>query len=142
MKIHTLLFSAVLVLTGLMVWTSGCKKDDTSSPDYLIQIDSIVYNDTIQTSDTLTVKFYGEVGPDGCYQFERFERLDLSGNDPLNSMKFKVWGRHEEADVCTQEIVYLNGQSLAINGFIPGNFNILVVQPDGNIMTGLVYVEE
>ncbi len=57
-------------------------------------------------------------------------------------MKFKVWGKHEDTGICTQQIVYLDGTEIGINGFIKGNFNILVVQPDGSIMTGLVFVKE
>lgn len=142
MKKHTLLLSAILLMAGLLVWTSGCKEDDGPQPDFLIKIDSIVFADTIQTTDTLSVKFYGEIGPNGCYQFNRFEQVGLNGGDPLNSIKFQVWGRYEDTGNCTDAISYMNGNEIGINGFVTGNYNILVVQPDGSIMSGLVYVKE
>ncbi len=75
MKKNTFIISVFLVMAGILVWSSGCNKDDDPSPDFLIKIDSIVYPDTIQLTDTLSVKFYGEVGPDGCYEFNRFEQV-------------------------------------------------------------------
>ncbi|RLD42438.1 MAG: hypothetical protein DRI89_07285 [Bacteroidetes bacterium] len=141
MKKNTLIISVILVMTGLLVWSTGCKKDETN-PDFLIQIDSIVMPDTIHVTDTLLVKFYGVIGPDGCYKFDRFENAALEGNDPANSMKFKIWGKHEDTGNCNQQIVYLDGAEVGINGFIKGIFNVLVVQPDGTIMVSSVYVKE
>ena len=142
MKKNTLLISVVLLMAGLLVWSSGCKKDDGPNPDFLIQIDSIVMADTIELSDTLLVKFYGVVGPNGCYKFDRFEQLNLGDNDPANSVKLQVWGKHEGNDNCFDQIVYLDGTELLINGFAKGDFRILVRQPDETIMVGLVYVKE
>jgi len=142
MKKNLVIISAIFVMAGLLVWSTGCKKDDNSSKDFLIQIDSIVYPDTIQLTDTLNVKFYGTVGTDGCYSFNRFEKVDLANDDPASAIKFKVWGKYEDTGNCTQQIVYLDGAEIGINGFIKGAFSILVIQPDGTIMTGLVYVKE
>jgi hypothetical protein len=142
MKKNTLIISAVILLAGLLTWSSGCKKDDGPDPDFLIQIDSIVMPDTISLFDTLSVKFYGEIGPDGCYKFDRFEPVDRDGSEPDNSMKFKVWGKHEDNGNCSQQIVYLDGAEIRITGIAKGNFNVFVIQPDGTIMVGLVYVEE
>jgi hypothetical protein len=142
MKKHTLIIPAIILLAGLLTWSSGCKKDDGPDPDFLIQIDSIVMPDTIGLSDTLSVKFYGEIGPDGCYKFERFEQIDLDQSEPANSMKFKVWGKHEDTGNCNQQIVYLDGAEIRISGIAKGNFNVFVIQPDGTIMVGLVYVKE
>jgi len=142
MKKNTLIISVILVMTGLLIWSSGCKKDEGPSPDYLIQIDSIVFADTIKVTDTLSVKFYGEIGTDDCYKFERFEKIDLDESDPANSMKLKVWGKHEDTGDCNPGIVYLDGAEIRITGMAKGNFNIFVVQPDGTIMVGLVFVEE
>ncbi len=57
-------------------------------------------------------------------------------------MKFKVWGKHEDTGNCFQEIVYLDGAEIGINGFVAGTFSILVIQPDETIMVGTVYVKE
>ena len=142
MKKNTLIISVILVMTGLLIWSSGCKKDEGPSPDYLIQIDSIVFADTISLSDTLSVKFYGVVGPNNCYSFNKFERVDLGQNDPANSMKIKVWGKQEDTGNCNDQPVYLDGAKILINGFAKGNFHILVIQPDETIMIGSGYVKE
>ena len=142
MKKNTLIISVILVMTGLLIWSSGCKKDEGPSPDYLIQIDSIVFADTISLSDTLSVKFYGVVGPNSCYSFNKFEKVELGGSDPANSLKLKVMGKHEDTGNCGDQIVYLDGAEILIDGFAKGNFHILVVQPDETIMVGSGYVEE
>ncbi len=142
MRKNTLIISAILVMAGLLVWSTGCKKDEGPNPDYMIKIDSMVFADTIKITDTLSVKFYGEVGPDDCYKFDHFEQLPYQNGDLANSMKFKVWGKHEDTGNCSQQIVYLDGTEILITGMDKGNFNIFVVQPDGTIMNGLVFVEE
>ena len=141
MKKNILVISVILVITGL-VWSTGCKKDDDTGSDFLIQIDSIVLPDTIQFGDTLHVKFYGMVGPDGCYKFDHFEQVPPVTGDLENSMKFKVWGRHEDTGNCNQQIVYLNGAEITINGLSKGPFFVFVIQPDGMVMSGVVYVKE
>ena len=142
MKKNTLIISAILVMAGLLVWSTGCKKDDGPSPDYVIQVDSVVMPDTIQLTDTLSVKFYGEVGPNGCYKFERFENISTGGSDPANSMKFRLWGKHEDTGNCSPQPVNLDGIGIGINGFIEGNFSVLVIQPNETIMVSTVYVKE
>ena len=142
MKKNLVIISAIFIMAGLLIWSTGCKKDENPNNEFLIQIDSIVHPDTIQLTDTLSVKFYGEVGPNGCYSFNRFERMDLASGDPASAIKIKTWGKYEDNGNCTQQIVYLDGAEIGINGFIKGTFSILVIQPDGSIMTGLVYVKE
>ncbi|MCF6170446.1 MAG: hypothetical protein L3J66_05650 [Bacteroidales bacterium] len=142
MKKNLTIISATFIMAGLLIWSTGCKKDENTSNEFLIHIDSIVHPDTIQVTDKLTVKFYGEVGTNGCYSFNRFEKVDLSNDDPTIAIKFKVWGKYEDTGNCTQQIVYLDGAEVGINGFTKGAFSILVIQPDGSIMTGLVYVKE
>ncbi len=142
MKRTTLIISVLLVLTGILVWSTGCKKDDNGPSEFQVLLDSILYQDTIQKTDTLNVKFYGYLGASSCYEFSRIERVSLSANDPPSAIKFKVWGKFEDTGNCADVESYLNGAAVAVTGFIPGNFNILVMQPDGTIMTGLVYVKE
>jgi hypothetical protein len=142
MKTNTLIISALLFMAGLLVWTTGCKKDDGPDPDFLIKIDSMVFQDTIRLDDTLSVKFYGYIGPNSCYSFNHFEQLPRDNGDLPNSMKFKVWGKHEDNGNCYDALMYLDGAEISITGFLKGNFNIFVVQPDGTIMNGVVFVEE
>ena len=141
MKRHILSASAILILTLLMAWSTGCKKDDDNT-DFLIKVDSIVMPDTLSFGDTLFVKFYGMVGPDGCYKFDRFEQVPNETSDLPNSMKFKLWGKHENSDNCPQQIVYLDGQEISITGLSKGNFFVFVIQPDGTVMRGVVYIRE
>jgi len=142
MKKNAFIISVILAMTGLLVWSSGCKKDDDTNPDFLIKIDSLVFRDTVNVNDTLFIKFYGTVGPNGCYQFSRFEQVPYQDGDVVNSMKIKVWGKLEDTGNCPDQIVYLDGAEIIVNGFQPGNFNIFVIQPDGSIMNGLVFVTE
>jgi len=141
MKRHIFIASTVLILTVLVAWSTGCKKNDNNN-DFLIKVDSIVMPDTLSFQDTLYVKFYGMVGPDGCYKFDRFEQVPYETGDLPNSMKFKVWGKHEDSENCTQQIVYLDGREISITGLSKGNFFVFVIQPDGTVMSGVVYIKE
>ena len=127
-----------ILLAGLLTWTTGCKKDDNATTEFVIKIDSIVLPDTINRIDTLKVEFYGLVGNNGCYKFDRIEQVDAKEK----SMRFKVWGKYEEQENCPNQIVYLDDVAVTIHGLFPGIFSVFVVQPDGSIMTSLVYVEE
>ncbi|MCU0332694.1 MAG: hypothetical protein MUC75_04935 [Ignavibacteriaceae bacterium] len=50
-------------------------------------VDSLSRPDTISVNDTLKIKFYGFVGPNGCHKFSYFEEQKI-----LNVLELTVWG--------------------------------------------------
>ncbi len=131
-------FAIVFIL--LTVTWSGCKKD--SGPkieEYIIQIDSIVHPDTINFGQDLSIKFYGLVGPNGCYAFDKLVPEYIS---ETNELTVECWGIHTFNDVCTEVIVYMDGQELLVSDVPVGDLIIKGIQPDGSAISQKVYIKE
>ena len=75
MKSKISFYTGLIITTilGYMIILPGCVKfdDDNNEQEtyFLINVDSIDLADTITTSDTLFISFYGTVGTTGCYSF-------------------------------------------------------------------------
>lgn len=128
---------AVLISITVLIW-SGCKKDDGPETErYIIQIDSIVHPDTINFGSDISIKFYGLIGPNGCYAFDEMIPEYLEGE-----LLVVNWGIHTFNDNCTEALVYMNGHELLVSEVPAGEFIIKAVQPDGSFLTGNVFVKE
>lgn len=139
MNKNIITFLAIGLSLLTLTW-AGCKKD--SGPkveEFIIQIDSIVHPDTINFGQDLSIKFYGLVGPDGCYAFDK---LVPEYSSELNELATECWGIHTFNDVCTQALVYMNGQELLVSDIPAGNLIIKGVQPDGSAISQNVYIKE
>jgi len=133
------IFTALAVLFSItvLIW-SGCKKDDGPNTErFIIQIDSIVHPDTINFGADLSIKFYGPIGPDGCYAFDKLVPDLIEGELVIVS-----WGIHTFEDICTQSAVYMNGHELLVSEVPAGEFIIKAVQPNGSAIIGNVFVKE
>jgi hypothetical protein len=98
--------------------------------------------DTITFGDILKVDFYGLIGNNSCYTFSRFNQLQSGGSDPANSTRMELLGIFQDNGNCQAQDVYMNPVTANISGLIAGNFTLLVVQPDGTVMTGTCFVDE
>lgn len=135
------IFTAFAVIIGLtvIIW-SGCKKDNGPKiEEFVIQIDSMVHPDTINFGDTLSIKFYGVVGPDGCYSFDELVAEYFSD---VNELAVESWGIHTFLDNCTQAIVYMNGKELLVTDIPAGDLTLVAVQPNGPNINQNVYIKE
>ncbi len=121
-----------------IVFTS-CKKDSSgpNTESYIITIDSILHADTIDFGTELTIKFYGIIGTDGCYSFDKFEPEYTEG-----VLSITTWGIHTLDVPCTENIPYLNGSILLVNQIPAGTMIINAVQADGTMISQSVFVKE
>jgi len=127
----------VLISITILIW-SGCKKDDGPETEkYIIQIDSIVHPDTVNYGTDVSIKFYGLIGPNGCYAFDEMIPEYVEGE-----LLVVNWGVHTFNDNCTEAIVYMNGNELLVSEVPAGELVIKAVQPDGTSLTGNVFVKE
>ncbi len=130
---------AVMISLTVIIW-SGCKKDNGPNiEEFIIQIDSMVHLDTINSGDTLNIKFYGLIGPNGCYAFDEFA-LEYSPDD--QELAIESIGIHTFNDMCANAMVYMNGRELEVDGFVAGEYVITAIQPDGSSLSQNVYVKE
>lgn len=99
------------------------------------EVDSVDAPDKIASSDTLTVQFYGTVGPNGCYSFDRFD-VERSGSRLIVTPV--VEHRRGEDIACTMAIVPLDVTYTAEPPFDVGTLTIEVPQPeDSNVTTAV-----
>jgi hypothetical protein len=130
---------AVMISLTVIIW-SGCKKDNGPEiEEFIIQIDSMIHLDTINFGDTLSIKFYGVVGPNGCYAFDEFV---VEYFIEANELAVESWGIHTFNDVCTDAEVYMNGRELLVSEIPAGDLIIVAVQPDGTNISQNVYIRE
>ncbi|MAE08365.1 MAG: hypothetical protein CL661_06350 [Bacteroidetes bacterium] len=130
---------AVMISLTVIIW-SGCKKDNGPKiEEFIIQIDSMIHLDTINFGDTLSIKFYGVVGPNGCYAFDE---LVAEYFIEANELAVESWGMQTFLDVCTQGEIYMNGKELLVTEIPVGDLTIVAVQPDGPNISQNVYIKE
>jgi hypothetical protein len=129
-----------VVFSLLVITWSGCKKDNGPQvEEFTIQIDSIVHPDTINFGEKLSIKFYGLVGPNGCYEFDRLVPEYFS---EVNELAVECLGIHTFNDVCTEILVYMDGQELLVSDVPAGSLIIKGIQPDGSVISQTVFVKE
>ena len=134
----TVITTATIVLSLLILVWSGCKKDNgPDTEEYIIQVDSIIHLDTITFGEDLSIKFYGVVGPNGCYEFDRLEPSYTEGE-----LAITCWGIQTMESICTEQLVYMNGQQLLVSEMPLGNTIIKAIQPDGSSISQNVFVKE
>lgn len=92
--------------------------------EFLIRVDRLECPSEVAVGDTLRLRFWGTVGPDGCHEFSHFEtessphRLDVG-----------VYGRHYRRFGCPEVVVMLFGQELKLPAQFPGEMVIAVSRP-------------
>ena len=133
MKIELLL----TFLTISLVINSCITDPESDYQKFKIKIDKITFSDTVSVNDTLSIKFDGFIGPNGCYNFQNFETHKKS-----NDIHITVWGKKPNYDaMCTQALVYLRGKEFRTVLNKRGLYKIIIYQPDNLIMLDSIRVE-
>lgn len=133
--------TAVLFGSGFgcsMLTNSEDENEDEREVEFLAaEVDSIDAPAQIAPSDTLSVQFYGTVGPNGCYSLDRFDEERSSGRLTVTPVVKHVV---EEAIGCTMAIVPLEATYRAAPPFDEGELTIEVPQSDQADVTATVEV--
>lgn len=125
MKKYIFTLIAPLLFMSIFLW-GGCKLDSPSNTQYtefVMEIDSIIHPDTIRLGSSLPIKFYGTIGPDGCYSFSRFD-----GHFEGKNILITAYGRKSDETVCPDVMQYLQGLTLTVNQLDTGRYIIHVQQ--------------
>ncbi len=140
-NVFTAIAAALIVLT--FGWT-GCDNDNgPNTEEFTIHIDSIVHVDTITFGEILSIKFYGVVGPDGCYAFDRLSPEYIQIDATTGELTTTAFGIRTFEDVCPQDSVYMNGSELLVSDIPLGDLEIKAMQPDGTTtITQTVFIKE
>jgi hypothetical protein len=128
---------SVMMLTAFSFW--GCNPNNSDIPNYkefIMQIDSIQHPSSIPLGRNLTIKFYGTIGPDGCYTFSRFSP-SMQGRN----INVTVYGKQSDATSCDTAVSYLYGAALNVTQLDTGRYIIHVSQPVPPDIYDTVYVQ-
>ena len=135
MKSKISFYTGLIITTilGYIILFPGCVKFDEEEEQesyFLVKVDSISLADTITTSDTLFISFYGTVGTTGCYSFSHFYP-----QTNVDTIDVEVWGKLAPGENCDSGLVYLEGEQLNILNFDEGIYFVHVYQPSGSLLT-------
>ncbi len=130
--------SAVLLLSMSLIFISvySCLKGPFTSSDFMIQVDSIHVADTVRSNTPFSVDFFGTIGFDGCFNFKTFKK-----NIQDSIISVEAWGSYEKMDgQCPTELVTLQGRKLSMSIPIPGNYILIVKEPDYSVLVKRIKV--
>ena len=102
---------------------------------YKVKVDSIQAPNSVSLGDTVVVRFFGTIAPDGCSSFSRFE--DLLGDLTVD---LTVWAQRKKAFVCEAVMIYLDGRPYKFIATRIGQMTITIHQPDGSTFQHFVQV--
>jgi hypothetical protein len=128
----------LFIIAFILLSQYSCTTEPENDYTYFkIMVDSLSHPDTISVNDTLKIKFYGTVGPDGCHSFSHFENRKST-----NELEITVWGSKPNFEtVCPTVIVYLDGKECKTVLNQIGIFQIKVNQPGNSFLIDSVYVQ-
>ncbi len=128
----------LFIFTSVLLSQFSCSTEpEDNYVSYKINVDNITQPDTISTNDTLRIKFYGFIGPDGCHRFSHFEE-----HEKTNELEITVWGSKPNFEtVCPTILVYLDGKEYKTVLNHGGLYHVKINQPDNNILLDSVYVQ-
>jgi hypothetical protein len=127
----------LLFFSSILFSQYSCSTEPENDYTYFkIMVDSISHSGIISVDDTLKIKFYGFIGPDGCHKFSRFEEHKNN-----NVLELTVWGSKPDFQTaCPEVLVYLDGEEYKTVLNQIGIYHIKINQPDNSILLDSVYV--
>lgn len=120
---------AVACLAGL-----GCDLVGPDTTAFIIRVDSMSALDSIAATDTLTVRFWGKIGGNGCSWLDRVETARSQG-----LLEITFHGRRRQRGLCTQMPTVLKHDE-TIRPPMQDPFAIRVMQPDGTTLVKSVRI--
>lgn len=131
------MFWSFMFVVFLQLQYSCSTEPENKYTYFKIMVDSLSHRDTISVNDTLKIKFYGIVGPDGCHKFSHFE-----AHKKTNEVELTVWGsKPDYPTACPEILVYLDGEEYNTVFSQAGLYYIKINQPDNSILLDSVYVQ-
>lgn len=134
-KLNTGLFIALIICSII----ASCSDDDSGAvSDFLIKVDSIHCPDSVMSNTRFDIEFFGIIGFNGCYSFKTFNQ-HINDYDIL----IEAWGTYDNnATICPEALVLLNGQKLGMTFAKPGIYRIEIAEPDFTVIIKNVLVKK
>jgi hypothetical protein len=137
LKTHPPRFAGPAAAATALLLAAACSDLGTERQPvpYVIMVDSIQAPPELVLGDTLVIRFWGEIGPDGCHMFDRFEHAFGPG-----TLDVTVWGWNSGGPACPAIYVYMDGTPLRVVPPGRGLMEIRVRRPDGTALRDTVLV--
>ena len=113
---------------------AGCDALFGHTDHFVIHVDSIAAPATVAAADTLYARFFGTIGPDGCWSLAA---ADFQVTTSALDVTFRGEHRERPGYDCTQMVVQLD-MTMAVPPPVHTPFTITVHQPDGSKLRRLV----
>jgi len=143
LQLRPLLIPLLVGIVTLFGSGAGCSNlmgvDDNREVEHVVaEVDSIDVPAQIASSDALSIRLHGTVGPNGCYSFDRFD-VDRS----TDRLAVKPVVEHVTRDdvACTMAVVPLDKTYTADPPFEEGTLTVVIPQPDRADVTATVEVQ-
>ena len=102
-----------------------------------IGIDRLDCANEAVVGDTLSLRFWGLVGSDGCHEFAHF----ITEREP-HRLDVTVMGVVQSLGGCPEVMVMLGGEELQVHPLHEGDLEVVVHQPGGSVLVDTVRVSE
>ncbi len=112
----------------------GCGLVDSDTDTFVIRVDSVSAPAAIAPADTITVRFFGSIGPNGCYSL-----VDAPTTRTPALLEVRFNGKRVDA-LCIQTPIFLDHTQRLVPPFVDP-FTIRVLQPDGATLEHIVRVQ-
>jgi hypothetical protein len=131
-KIKKIINKVILTAAGIILASfSSCNIFGPDKPifendEFRIQVDSL---DAVKSlNDTLIIRFWGIIGNDSCKKFWHFQSYRQT-----HKLDITLWGHTEVSSggSCNSGKVNLDGLQYRVHPVEPGDFEIVVNQPNG-----------
>jgi hypothetical protein len=127
---------AAACMTLAIPFIAGCSYFDTRE-EFVIRVQSIDAPETTKATDPLTVRFYGSIGANSCYQLH-----DVRSDRTQNSLNITFIGKvlQSRGSACMDQLALLE-HAVTVQPPLKNPFVITVHQPDGTTLTRSVTVQ-
>ena len=127
---------ALVPILAVIIFASCNKGVENGSTEFVVRVDSLSHTSFAASNDTITLRFFGTIGPDGCCSFSHFQTT----RQPLQ-LDLTVWGQRTAAEACPAVMVYLNGKEYKFFLGEMGWFKINIHQPDASVIRDSIIVK-
>lgn len=123
-----------IILSFFIGCSTEPRKDEMV--EYIVKVDSLTHSSYLSKYDTIKIKLYGIIGPDGCQSFSHIE----DKKQPLH-LDLTVWGKSISSNTCPAVMVYLDGKEYKTLATQSGVYKIIIHQPDRSILVDSLIIK-
>ena len=131
--LESVLWAFLSMPVVVLLAATGCGNPFGGTEEFVVQIDSITGPASVSSTETLTVRFWGFLGPNLCSVLDHVDR-----NRTPNALELTFHGEHRGGTCFHQPAILEHQEEIAPPFGDP--FTVRVSQPDGAVLEKVVRV--